>query len=76
MNTPVFAYLSATNTANGVQLTLRGQPSQNYALQVSTNLPAWTTISSITTGLDGTYIYLETQTNAPARFYRSLQLAQ
>jgi uncharacterized repeat protein (TIGR01451 family) len=72
---PLFAFLSATNIANNLQLTLRGQPSQNYGIQVSTDLMNWTTISTNTADLSGIFIYNDTQLNAPARFYRVVQLA-
>jgi uncharacterized repeat protein (TIGR01451 family) len=72
----LFSFLSATNTAGGLQLTLRGQPSQNYGIQISTNLLTWTTISTNTANLSGVFIYTDPQRNAPARFYRVFQLSQ
>jgi hypothetical protein len=76
VDAPLFSFLSATNTAGGLQLTLRGQPNQNYGIQVSTNLLYWTTVSTNTASLSGIFIYNDGQANAPARFYRVLQLPQ
>jgi hypothetical protein len=76
INAPLFAFLSATNMANGVQLTLRGQPNQNYGIQVSTDLLHWTTVSINTASLSGEFIYNDGQANAPERFYRVVQLPQ
>jgi uncharacterized repeat protein (TIGR01451 family) len=73
---PAIAFLTAAITANGVQLMLRGQPSQDYAFQVSADLVAWTTVSSNTADLSGDLIYTDMQTNGPSRFYRAVQLPQ
>jgi hypothetical protein len=66
-------YLSASNMAGGsLQLTLTGYPGQNYAVQTSSNLVVWTTISTNS----GTFIFFDNRTNAPRRFYRAIQLPQ
>lgn len=76
VDAPLFAFLTATNTVNGLQLTLRGQPNQNYGIQVSPDLVNWTTVSTNTANLSGIFLYTEAQANAPARFYRVVQLPQ
>jgi len=67
---------SWTNTvvlAGGVfQATLNGSLDQSYAIQTSSNLVSWTTVSTNT----GTFIFTDTVTNAPRRFYRAIQLSQ
>jgi uncharacterized repeat protein (TIGR01451 family) len=73
---PVISFLTAADTAAGLQLSLRGQPDQSYGVEVSTNLSTWTLVSSNTADSSGTFIYTDPQTNAPERFYRVLQLAQ
>ncbi len=66
-------YLFATNMPGGLlQLTLDGYAGQNYAIQTSSNLVSWTTVLTNT----GTFIFTDTRTNAPRRFYRAIQLAQ
>ena len=76
VDAPLFSFLSATNTAAGLQLTLRGQPNQNYGIQISTDLLNWTTVSTNTASLSGVFLYNDGQANAAARFYRVLQLPQ
>jgi uncharacterized repeat protein (TIGR01451 family) len=69
--------LYATNTAGGLQLTLLGQVDQNYAIQISSNLTHWTSVFTNTASIvNGTFIYTDTQTNAPGRFYRAVLLPQ
>jgi uncharacterized repeat protein (TIGR01451 family) len=72
------AYLQATNLAGAVlQLTLLGQEGQNYAIQTSSNLLVWTSVVTNTASLtNGSFIYLDTRTNAPLRFYRAIRLSQ
>jgi uncharacterized repeat protein (TIGR01451 family) len=70
------AFLEVTNYPSGLQLTLQGQSSQTYGIQVSTNLIAWTTLSTKTAGINGAFTFTDTGTNLPARFYRAIRLAQ
>jgi uncharacterized repeat protein (TIGR01451 family) len=70
------AFLEVTNYPSGLQLTLQGQSSQTYGIQVSTNLIAWTTLSTNTAGINGAFTFTDTGTNLPARFYRAIRLAQ
>jgi uncharacterized repeat protein (TIGR01451 family) len=75
--TPPSAYLEATNFATGLQLTLEGQEGQNYAIQTSSNLLIWTSVFTNTASLNnGSFIYTDTRTNAPLRFYRAIRLPQ
>jgi uncharacterized repeat protein (TIGR01451 family) len=73
---PPISVLEATNYPSGLQLTLLGQSSQTYGVQVSTDLVNWTTLSTNTAGVNGTFIFTDTGTNLPARFYRALRLPQ
>lgn len=67
------AALTATPFGNGVlQLKVTGYPGQVYAIQSSTNLHTWTTISTN----DGSSAFVDTTTNGPSRFYRTIQLPQ
>jgi uncharacterized repeat protein (TIGR01451 family) len=52
------------------QVTLDGSAGQSYAVQTSSNLVSWTTVSTNT----GTFIFTDTVTNALRRFYRAVQL--
>jgi uncharacterized repeat protein (TIGR01451 family) len=71
------SYLEATNLASGLQLTLLGQAGQNYAIQTSSNLVIWTSVVTNTASLEGSsFIYTDTRTNAPLRFYRAIRLTQ
>ena len=72
------AYLQATNLVGAVlQLTLLGQEGQNYAIQTSSNLLVWSSVVTNTASLtNGSFIYLDTRTNAPLRFYRAIRLSQ
>jgi uncharacterized repeat protein (TIGR01451 family) len=76
--TPPSAYLEATNLAGAIlQLTLLGQEGQNYAIQTSSNLLVWTSVITNTASLsNGSFIYTDTRTNAPLRFYRAIRLPQ
>jgi uncharacterized repeat protein (TIGR01451 family) len=66
-------YLSALSLPGGVlQLTIDGYAGQNYAIQISSNLVSWTTISTNS----GSFNILDTSTNARQRFYRAIQLPQ
>ncbi len=74
---PISAFLAANNLPGGVQLTLLGEPGQNYVIQTSSNLVDWNSILTNTASLgSGTFIYTDTRTNAPSRFYRGIQLPQ
>ncbi len=75
---PPGAYLAATNFANGtVQITLTGGVGLNYAVQTSSNLLDWISVSTNSASVNnGTFIYIDLRTNAPLRFYRTLRLAQ
>jgi uncharacterized repeat protein (TIGR01451 family) len=60
-------------SAGGVfQATLNGSVDQSYAIQSSSNLVSWTSISTNT----GTFIFTNAITNAPLQFYRAMQLPQ
>lgn len=75
--TPPPSYLQATNTAAGLQLTLLGQAGQNYAIQVSSNLLTWASVTTNTaSSSSSSFVYLDTSTNAPLRFYRAIRLPQ
>ena len=73
---PPVSFLEVTNYPSGLQLTLLGQSSQTYGIQVSTNLINWTTLSTNTAAADGIITFTDTGTNLPARFYRALRLPQ
>jgi uncharacterized repeat protein (TIGR01451 family) len=73
---PPIAFLEATNYSSGLQLTLLGQSSQTYGIQVSTDLINWTTVSTNTAAANGTFTFTDNGTNLPARFYRGIRLAQ
>jgi uncharacterized repeat protein (TIGR01451 family) len=76
--TPPSAYLEATNLAGGIlQLTLLGQEGQNYAVQTSSNLLSWTSVFTNTASLtNGAFIFTDTRSNAPLRFYRAIRIPQ
>ena len=58
--------------AGGFTFTFSGQSSQNYALQVSTNLTTWTNLV-VTNSVSGTIQYTDTHTAGfKARFYRAV----
>jgi hypothetical protein len=58
-------------------LTLLGQADQNYAIQISSNLLNWTSVFTDTASINnGSFIYLDTKTNAARRFYRAVLLPQ
>jgi hypothetical protein len=75
LNPPV-ALLAATNRPSGLQLTLLGQSSQTYGIQVSTDLINWITLSTNTAAPNGAFTFTDTGTNLPARFYRAIRVAQ
>lgn len=75
LSVPLFGLL-ATNMPSGLQLTLVGQSSQNYAIQVSTNLLNWNTVITTTTDLNGSFIYNDPSTNSGGRYYRAVLLPQ
>jgi uncharacterized repeat protein (TIGR01451 family) len=66
------AYLANTN----LRLSLLGYSSQNYIIQVSTNLVTWTSLSTNTASPTGLLVLTNSVTNGPARFYRALHLPQ
>jgi uncharacterized repeat protein (TIGR01451 family) len=70
--TPSAIYLKATNLASGLQLTLLGQAGQNYIIQTSSNLLVWKGVVTNT----GSFIYTDSRTNAPQRFYRAVHPSQ
>jgi uncharacterized repeat protein (TIGR01451 family) len=77
VETPPSAFLEATNLPSGLQLTLLGQAGQNYAIQTSSNLLIWNSVVTNTASLaTSSFIYLDTRTNAPLRFYRAIRLPQ
>src|SRR5665213_3527533 len=63
------SFLVATNTPSGLELSLLGQPGQNYGIQVSSDLLSWTTISTNTASANGRFNFFESETNEPALFY-------
>jgi uncharacterized repeat protein (TIGR01451 family) len=73
---PAPFFLQAAYLANNLRLTLEGQASQNYIIQVSTNLITWTSVSTNTAVGAGQFTFTNSLTNAPARFYRALHLPQ
>jgi uncharacterized repeat protein (TIGR01451 family) len=76
--TPPASYLAATNLAGGsLQLTLLGQAGQNYAIEISSNLLTWTAVVTNTASLESSsFIYIDSRTNAPLRFYRAIRPPQ
>jgi uncharacterized repeat protein (TIGR01451 family) len=62
--------LSASLVGGKVQFTVPGYLGQNYAIQTSTNLRLWSNVSTNT----GLFIYTNSLTNSPHRFYRAIQL--
>jgi uncharacterized repeat protein (TIGR01451 family) len=73
---PPVSYLVVSNLVTGLQLTLLGQASQNYAIQASTNLLSWTSVSTNTASLNGILTFTDFVTNAPLRFYRAVRVSQ
>jgi uncharacterized repeat protein (TIGR01451 family) len=73
---PPLSFLEATNFPSGLQLTLRGQASQSYGIQVSTDLVTWATLSTNTASPTGAFTFTDTGTNLPTRFYRAILLPQ
>jgi len=74
---PPASFLEATNIAGSLQLTLLGQAGQNYAIETSSNLLNWTAVVTNTASLSSSsFIYTDTRTNAPQRFYRAIRLPQ
>jgi uncharacterized repeat protein (TIGR01451 family) len=74
---PPASFLEATNIAGSLQLTLLGQAGQNYAIETSSNLLMWTAIVTNTASLrSSSFVYIDTSTNAPLRFYRAIRLSQ
>jgi hypothetical protein len=69
--------LKAVSLANmTLRLTILGYPSQNYIIQVSTNLVTWTSLSTNTASATGLFTLTNSMTNGPERFYRALHLPQ
>jgi hypothetical protein len=57
-----------------IRLRLTGQPTMRFAIQASTNLVNWTSIST-NSSTSGTFDYIDNRsTNTPRRFYRALML--
>jgi uncharacterized repeat protein (TIGR01451 family) len=61
---------------NNLKLTLLGYPSQNYIIQVSSNLITWNSLSTNTANATGLLTLTNSVTNGPAQFYRALHLPQ
>jgi hypothetical protein len=76
VDVPPVSLLEATNYPGGLQLTLQGQPSQNYGIQVSTDLVNWTTVTTNTSSLTGVFTFTDSNTNSPGRFYRAIRIPQ
>jgi uncharacterized repeat protein (TIGR01451 family) len=67
------ASLSASRMAGELlQLSVSGSPGRSYGIQISSNLVSWTTIMTNT----GSFIFTDSLTNAPERFYRVISLPQ
>jgi hypothetical protein len=65
---------SVVRTGNSLQIQFTGFDSCSYAVQVSTDLHTWTSVST-NTPLNGSFIYTEPPpASAPCRFYRSVLL--
>jgi uncharacterized repeat protein (TIGR01451 family) len=66
-------YLSAAVLSGGtLQLAIDGYAGQNYVILTSADLIHWTAVATNT----GSFIFTDSSTNAPQRFYRAMQLAQ
>ena len=76
VDAPPLALIEATNFPSGLQLTILGQPSQNYGIQVSMDLINWTTVSTNTSSLNGVFTFTDSNTNKPGRFYRAIRIPQ
>jgi hypothetical protein len=66
--------LSASLTGVGFNLNLTGLPGQNYILQSTTNLMPpinWQPVLTNTTDTNGNWQYIDTNLNAPQKFYRT-----
>lgn len=62
-----------TSVAGAARFTARitGQPNHRYTLAASTNLAIWTAIQTNLLPTSGEWIFEETQTNIPQRFFRA-----
>jgi len=68
---------SYINTNGTLRIILLGQPGQDYAIQSSTNLTSWISVSTNTAAGNGTVIYTEASiTNPTRKFYRAIRLPQ
>jgi uncharacterized repeat protein (TIGR01451 family) len=70
--------LYAASLAGGsLQLTLVGEEGQTYTIQTSSNLLNWTPVFTNTAAAsNSSFIYLDTHSNAPLRFYRAVHPPQ
>src|ERR1017187_450094 len=70
-NAPL-SFDSGAMTANGFELKLSGPMVPSYVIEASTNLTAWTPIST-NSGLTGNVVFTDTETtNFSQRFYRAM----
>lgn len=71
VGTDAAAFLTATTMANGVvQLAVDGYAGQNYAIQMSTNLTKWSTVTTNS----GSFMFFDNTSNASRCFYRAIKL--
>jgi hypothetical protein len=56
---------------NSLQLVLRGEPFQRYAIEVSENLVVWTQVTLLRLSPTGTATFASPLTAAPRQFYRA-----
>jgi uncharacterized repeat protein (TIGR01451 family) len=72
---PAPAVLSGSIVSHQFHLVVTAQPNFVYAIQVSTNLTSWVSVSTNTASTGGTIKYTDTSSpNFVRRFYRTLQL--
>jgi hypothetical protein len=75
-NQPPTLYTFSTVQCAPGQFELRftGDPAQRYSIDVSTNLPDWTSSVLVTNAPEGIIYFRDSLTNFPRRFYRARQL--
>ena len=62
---------TAMNAGSGtISLSFTGSTNATYSVQASTNLVSWDVIGTGTELTPGLYLFLDTATNWPSRFYR------
>jgi hypothetical protein len=54
-----------------VTVNFLGTPNLAYAVQTSSNLVDWVSVQTNVAGGDGTWSYIDSNTAAPTKFYRS-----